>query len=482
MTVDEFDDGNRDVPGGLSGAVGRVVVVGAGIAGLAAANALTCAGVDCVVLEARDRVGGRLHTADVGGSPVDLGGSWIHMPDGNPMREFARLAGVPCASADPVPEAAGFDSYENRRLSGGESAELLGLYLEELPAARASLTAELGPDASMAAAIEAFVAARAPEGDPGWGRRARQVLYGCVEADSAGRAGDQSLRWMWDELEYGGDYFGDAPRGGYRSLVDAMASGVTVRLGRAVSEVVAGPDGVRVVTDDGAVEVGSHALVTVPLGVLKRGQPRFSPGLPADRRAAIARLGFGRFEKVALRFAEPFWRDAGFPHLMVFPREPGERMVWAVGQDAFGGGPVLLFFVFHSAAERLAGAGPDAPGPVGTGDAGRGDRPPVPGTGRGGRHVVGRRPVVGRVVLAHPAGGQPGRRRSARHAGRRAAAVRGRAHPERPARLRRRRADQRHPRGQAVARPARRTPHRPSRRNELRSERMMFGTNDVRPD
>jgi polyamine oxidase len=361
MAAGEFDDGDRDVPGGLTGAVERVVVVGAGIAGMTAANALTRAGVDCLVLEARDRIGGRLRTADLGGSPVDLGGSWIHMPDGNPMRAFARLAGVPCASADPVPEVAGFDHYENRRLTAAESAELLGLYLEELPAAVAGLATELGPDASMAAAIEAFVTARVRGGDPGWARRARQLLYGCVEADSAGRAGDQSLRWMWEELEYGGDYFGDAPRGGYRSLVDAMASGVDVRLGRAVSEVAAGPDGVRVVTTDGAVEEASHALVAVPLGVLKQGRPRFSPGLSADRRAAIARLGFGRFEKVALRFAEPFWREAGFPHLMVFPREPGEWMVWAVGQDAFGGGPVLLFFVFHSAAERLAGAGPDAP-------------------------------------------------------------------------------------------------------------------------
>jgi monoamine oxidase len=118
---------------------------------------------------------------------------------------------------------------------------------------------------------------------------------------------------------------------------------------------------VRVVTAAGAAEEGSHALVAVPLGVLKREALRFSPPLPADRRAAIGRLGFGRFEKVALRFAEPFWREAGFPHLMVFPTDPGEWMVWMMGQDAFGGDPVLLFFVFHSAAERLAGAGPDAP-------------------------------------------------------------------------------------------------------------------------
>jgi monoamine oxidase len=368
MATGEFDDGNRDVPGGLAGPVERVVVAGAGIAGLTAANALTHAGVDCVVLEARDRIGGRLHTADLGGSPVDLGGSWIHMPDGNPMRAFARLAGVPCASADPVPEMTGFDERAGRRLTDAEAGELLGL-LESFPDAIVRLRSELGPDATAADAIEAFVAGQDPSSGPGpgsgpaagWASRARQLLYAYIEAESAALARDQSLRWMWTELEYGGNYFGDAPTGGYRRLVEAMASGVDVRLGRAVSEVVAEPDGVRVVTADGAVEEGSHALVAVPLGVLKREALRFSPPLPAGRRAAIGRLGFGRFEKVALRFAEPFWRDAGFPHLMVFPRDPGEWMVWAVGQDGFGGGPVLLFFVFHSAAERLAGAGTDAP-------------------------------------------------------------------------------------------------------------------------
>jgi monoamine oxidase len=161
------------------------------------------------------------------------------------------------------------------------------------------------------------------------------------------------------QLEYDGSYFGDVPDGGYRQLVDAMASGIDVRLGRPVSEVAVSPDGVRVVTADGTVEEGSHVVVTLPLGVLKRGQPRFSPVLAPDRLAAIRRLGFGRFEKVALRFTEPFWRDAGFPHLMIFPRAPGEWMVWVMGQDAFGGGPVLVFFVFHSAAERLAGTGAD---------------------------------------------------------------------------------------------------------------------------
>lgn len=66
MAAEEFDGGGTDLPGGVAGPVGRVLVVGAGVAGLTVANALTHAGVECLVLEARDRIGGRLHTADLG--------------------------------------------------------------------------------------------------------------------------------------------------------------------------------------------------------------------------------------------------------------------------------------------------------------------------------------------------------------------------------------------------------------------------------
>ncbi|HLW15809.1 MAG TPA: FAD-dependent oxidoreductase, partial [Actinomycetota bacterium] len=67
-----YNDGSNAVPPGVAGKVERVIVIGAGFAGLAAANALTTAGVPCVVLEGRGRIGGRAHTVDVGGSPVDV--------------------------------------------------------------------------------------------------------------------------------------------------------------------------------------------------------------------------------------------------------------------------------------------------------------------------------------------------------------------------------------------------------------------------
>ena len=183
MTAESFDDGRTDVPPGVAGPVGRVVVVGAGIAGLTVANALTQAGVECVVLEARDRIGGRLHTTDLAGSPVDLGGSWIHMPAGNPMSAFAQQAGVRRRSADPVPEMAGFDCAEGRRLSAAEAEAVLSLYLEAFPESAGRLAAELGPDASASEGIEAFVAAAGLAAGPA--RRARQMLYAAIEGESA---------------------------------------------------------------------------------------------------------------------------------------------------------------------------------------------------------------------------------------------------------------------------------------------------------
>jgi polyamine oxidase len=356
LTAESFDDGQADVPAGVAGPVERVVVIGAGIAGLTVANALTHGGVECVVVEARDRIGGRLHTVNLAGSMVDLGASWIHTPVGNPMRAFAGQAGVRCRSANPLPELAGFDCGERRRLSAAEVETNIGLQLDGFPQARGRLLAELGPGASAADGIEAFVAGAGLA--PGPARRARQGMYALVEGESAGLAEDQSLRWMWNETEYGGHYFGDVPAGGYRRLAEAMAAGVDLRLGAAVAEIACSAGGVRVRSADGTSQEGSHVVVTVPLGVLKRGAPRFRPALPPGRLAAIARLGFGRYEKVALRFDEPFWRAAGLPHAMIFPRDPSAPAVWAIGLDAFGAGPVLVFQIFHSAARHVLAAAP----------------------------------------------------------------------------------------------------------------------------
>jgi polyamine oxidase len=234
---------------------------------------------------------------------------------------------------------------------------VLDLEFEQLPATVARLRTQLGPDASAANAIDSLVEASALA--PAVARRARQALRAEIEAQAADLPERQSLRWMWAELEYGGDFFGDLPEGGYGTVVRALAEGLDARLGAAVTEVNLGPDGVQVRCVDGSSYAGTHVVMAVPLGVLKRAALRFSPALPADRLDAVDRLGFGRYEKVALGFAEPFWRVAGLSHLVLFPRDRDEAAVWVIDHNAFGAGAALTFHVFHSNAGHVLDASPE---------------------------------------------------------------------------------------------------------------------------
>jgi monoamine oxidase len=351
-----YDDGRADVPGGVDGEVGRVVVVGAGIAGLTVAAALRQAGIDHVVLEARDRVGGRLHTVDVAGTPVDLGGSWIHHPIGNPMSALAAELGVAVGPGDPLPTVGGYDHGEGRRLSRPEVEKLMTLVWDEYPAAAEDLIEECGAQASVAIAIERFLTGL--DLAPHAFRRARQLMRADAEAQAADAAERQSLQWVWNEMEYGGEFFGDLPEGGYRSVVQGLAAGLDIRLSTAVTEVTLSPTGVSVGAADGTAYDATHVVLTVPLGVLKRGLPVISPALPPGHAGSIDRLGFGRYEKVCVGFAEPFWRQAGISHSLLFPADPDEAAVFVMDHDAFGAGPALTFHVFDSLTGHVVDAEP----------------------------------------------------------------------------------------------------------------------------
>jgi polyamine oxidase len=356
LTPGWYDDGSPDIPDGLAGAVERVVVVGAGIAGLTVANALAHAGIEHVVLEGRDRIGGRLHTVDLAAVPVDLGGSWIHHPVGNPLRRWADEVGVVCASLDPVPSLRAFDSTEGRWLTRDELDAVLDLQFEQLPNVVERLRAQAGPAADATQAVDALVEVSGLE--PAAERRARQALRAEIEAQAADATDRQSLQWMWHEMEYDGDFFGDVPVDGYGSVVDALAGGLDVRLGAAVVEVTVRPGGAELACADGSTYSGSHVVLAVPLGVLKGSGVRVAPVLPPGHSDAIERLGFGRYEKVSLAFDAPFWAGAGLTHLVLFPREPAAAAVWVIDHNAYGAGAALTLHVFHSNTGHVIDAAP----------------------------------------------------------------------------------------------------------------------------
>ncbi len=336
--------------------VARVIVVGAGIAGLAAASRLQRAGIPHVVLEARDRLGGRLYTVDLAGAPVDLGGSWIHHPIGNPLSSLCDDYGLARAPGDPIPTLTAFDRREHRRLDRSEVDKFFGLVIDGFVDAVASLRDRLAPEATAVDAIEAFIVDRGFVG--AFARRARQGLLAEMEADAGDCAVNQSIRWWGDEEAYGGELFGDLPRDGYRSVVEALAAPLDVKFNTEVVSVKIANDGVAVTCADGSVETGSHTIVTVPLGVLKDGRPRFDPALPPPVQAAVETLGFGRYEKIALRFDTAFWRGEGISHAVLFPSDDHEPAMWVFDLDAFGAGPVLCAHLFHSVSHHALNRSP----------------------------------------------------------------------------------------------------------------------------
>ncbi|MEQ9365332.1 MAG: FAD-dependent oxidoreductase, partial [Leptospirales bacterium] len=95
----------EDAPSGAAPDPDSILIVGAGAAGLTAARLLTDAGLRVIVLEGRERIGGRTHTMRLGAARVDAGASWIHGTKGNPLYHLARAAKLPLVKmnyADPL--------------------------------------------------------------------------------------------------------------------------------------------------------------------------------------------------------------------------------------------------------------------------------------------------------------------------------------------------------------------------------------------
>ncbi len=316
-----------------------VLVIGAGVAGLAAARDLRAAGRRVLVLEGRDRIGGRVWTDRTwSDAPVDLGASWIQGTDGNPLTALARDLGVETVPTD----------YENvlvftaagEALDEADLAELNGALEEIIEAtdeARQAAEARGDDDAPLSTAMQAAMAEMDLTGEE---RQALEyAIASAIEFDYAADIAELSL-YNWDvDQELAGD---DALfPGGYDQLVQGLADGLDIRLRHVVSQIAHDAAGVRVTTGQGAFAAG-QAVVTLPLGVLKGGAVRFSPDLPARKRAAIDALGVGLLNKAFLRFPEVFWpEDADF--LGYIAEAKGE---WAefLNFYKYTGQPILLAF------------------------------------------------------------------------------------------------------------------------------------------
>ncbi len=326
-----------------AGPPGTALVIGAGIAGIAAARALKDAGRTVTVLEARDRIGGRIHTSrlwpDV---PADLGASWIHGADGNPLTSLAAAAGATTMMT----------SYENAQLHlaeglratgvrGGGEAWASGVVETAIAAARRA-----DEDKSLRAAIDGV----SPPARRSAVQRAQLEFHlaGTYEQEYAGAA-EQLSAWSFDDDEVfsGEDLLFP---GGYDQIPRFLARGLDIRLNAVVSEVRWGANGVELQLSTGHTLRADQVIVTVPLGVLKIGAIRFTPDLPRSKREAIAGLGMGLLNKHFLRFDRVFWPGDYDWHELV-KETPGRWSQWV--SLAKTGAPVLMGITGAEAARAI---------------------------------------------------------------------------------------------------------------------------------
>lgn len=336
--------GERDVKrAGLP----RALVVGAGMSGVVAARLLHDTGFAVTVLEARNRLGGRIWTDESLGVPCDLGASWIHGAEDNPLTVWCRNRGIPLAMPSEEGSCVWVRGHRVRLRSLLWQARA-GVARAGLAFAAAYARLHLGRslghdgDLSVGQVLRPYLQdARLRPLD----RAVLRWMVGMVESVYGAPADELSLRAL-DPGELRGT--NAVPAGGYRRLIEDAARGPDIRLNTPVRALAYGPDGVVAHTDAGPF-AADLAVITVPLGVLREGGIGFDPPLELRRQEAMARVGYGGravLNKVVLRFRTRFW-PKGCQRLVVLPEDEERRGcfgIW-IDKEHLTGVPVLEGFL-----------------------------------------------------------------------------------------------------------------------------------------
>lgn len=318
----------------------RIVVVGAGIAGAAAARRLEDAGASVVVIEAHDHVGGRVHTVvdRRWPTPIELGAMWVRDVQESSLLEDLVTLGVEI----------GIGAATSIRAPEGDALGDDGAIARVLEAATA-LATESAADLPLASAL-AQLASLSAESAPGTvsDRQAGALVVDGIAGARAGAPARRiSTRYGLEEHALGTD---NLVLGGFATIVDDLLEGVEVLLSSAVTSVMWGEKGMRIRLATGESIATDRTVLTVPLGVLQSGGIEFEPELPLAHRRAIVSLGVGRLETVWLRFDEATWSDPAALWVLADPEGAAAVRHW-VNLQAITGDPVLVGLV---AADRVA--------------------------------------------------------------------------------------------------------------------------------
>ncbi|XP_071712404.1 lysine-specific histone demethylase 1 homolog 3 [Rutidosis leptorrhynchoides] len=347
----------------------KIIIIGAGPAGLTAARHLQRQGFHVTILESRDRVGGRVFTDRSSLSvPVDLGASIItgveadvtsqRRPD--PSSLICAQLGLELTVLNS--DCPLYDTVTGQKvppeLDEAVEVEYNGLLddMQLVVAQKGDRATQMSLEEGLEYGLKIRRVGSDDPKDEILNPLERRVMdwhlahleYGC-----AASLQQVSLPyWNQDDI-YGG--FGGAHcmiKGGYGAIVDSLKNGLHIHLNHNVTEVCyESKNKVKVFTENGKEFTGDAVLITLPLGCLKAETIKFSPSLPMWKYSSIQRLGFGVLNKVVLEFPEVFWDDS-VDYFGATAEETDQRgwcfMFWNVKKTV--NAPVLIALVVGKAA------------------------------------------------------------------------------------------------------------------------------------
>ena len=279
----------------------NIIIIGAGISGLAAAEKLASEGYDALILEATDKVGGRIQTTREPGFAFDLGASWIHGTKDNPITKLAKNAKNSTREYD----------FEN-----------ISLYLEtgekistkEYKAAEAKLEeiiSEISKNAQDAESFKTAIDRLYPniETDP----TIKFLLSNYLTFDT-GELTQLSAQLVVEGEEFSGPEV--VIGNGYDLIAKQISKDLEIKYNEQVKQINTKNNEIKITTNND-IYTSQNVVVTVPLGTLKAQTIEFKPPLSSEKQKAIANLGFSTVNKFAIQFNDTFWDDTDFLGLCV---------------------------------------------------------------------------------------------------------------------------------------------------------------------
>lgn len=308
----------------------RIVIVGAGAAGISAARTLLAAKREVIVLEARDRAGGRAAVDRRLGVPADIGAAWLHFANTNPFARLAREGRFTVDEREP-------DWGPRSRISGVQpsAAEIaawqagLARYYGAIEAA-----ARAGRDVALTEVLPQDELRPRFDAVMTWAVGAESREISTVDLDNYAEGGPN-----WAVVE------------GLGAVVAHAAAGLPIRFGAEVTRIDRSGAELQVYTSTGALTAAA-VIVTVPTSVLATGRLRFDPPLPETHRQALEGLPLGVVNKAFFRFD-----DADLPPEPLFTIGTGSSARTAHHQVRPATQPLVMSYFGGDLSKELETAG-----------------------------------------------------------------------------------------------------------------------------